>query len=48
MKNIIILGATGHVGAYTLDYLKNNLDNNEYKLFAAGRRNVDFFEKIWV
>lgn len=44
MKNIIIFGATGHVGAYTIDYLKNKLDANEYKLYAAGRRNVTFFE----
>jgi len=45
MKKIIILGATGHVGAYTLQYLKEHLNSNEYQLIAAGRRNVDFFEK---
>lgn len=45
MKNIIVFGATGHVGAYTLDYLKNKLPANEYKLFAVGRRDVSFFEE---
>lgn len=42
-KKIIILGATGHVGAYTLDYLLENMDLEKYELIASGRREVTYF-----
>lgn len=43
MKNIIVLGANGHVGAYTFDYLRSHLDLNEYRLIASGRRPAPFY-----
>ena len=43
MKNIIILGANGHVGAYTFDWLTNNMDLKEYHIIASGRREVDYY-----
>jgi saccharopine dehydrogenase-like NADP-dependent oxidoreductase len=36
MKNVIVIGANGHVGAYTFDYLMSHLDSNEYHLIASG------------
>ena len=43
MKNIIVLGANGHVGAYTFDYLLSFLDSNEFHLIASGRRNAPYY-----
>lgn len=43
MKNIIVIGANGHVGAYTFDYLYHHLDKQEYRLIASGRRSTDFY-----
>jgi UDP-glucose 4-epimerase len=45
MKKVIVFGATGHLGAYTVDYLKENLDFNEFELIAVGRKKTNFFEK---
>lgn len=42
-KKVLVLGATGHLGAYTVDYLKDVLDKSEYELIAVGRKNTDFF-----
>lgn len=35
MKNVVIFGATGNVGVYVVDYLKNNLNlwKKKYKFF---------------
>lgn len=44
MKKIIIFGATGNIGAYLVDYCKNNLPE-DYEVIAVGRRKTDFFEK---
>ena len=46
MKNIIIFGATGNVGAYLVDYCRSNLDPREYQVIAVGRRDTDFFKKM--
>lgn len=43
MKNIIVIGANGHVGAYTFDYLLSHLDLGEYRLIASGRRDTSFY-----
>lgn len=43
MKKILVIGATGHLGAYTVDYLKDHLDMNEFELIAVGRKDTDFF-----
>lgn len=43
MKNIIVIGANGHVGAYTFDYLQTHLDLEEYHLIASGRREDHFY-----
>lgn len=44
-KKILVLGATGHLGAYTVDYLKDALNFEEYELIAVGRKETDFFAK---
>ena len=44
-KNIVITGASGNVGKYFADYLKNNIDFNKYAITAVGTRETDFFEK---
>lgn len=44
MKNIIIFGATGNIGAYFVDYCKKCFDENEYKIIAVGRKHTDFFK----
>ena len=46
MKNIIIFGATGYIGAYLVDYFYNNLDSAEYSIFAVGKRKTNFFDKF--
>ena len=43
MKKIIVIGANGHVGAYTFDYLLSHLDINEYQLIASGRREAPYY-----
>ena len=44
LKNIIIFGATGNIGAYFVDYCKKCFDENEYKIIAVGRKHTDFFK----
>jgi len=48
MKKIIILGATGNLGAYLTEYCLENLDLNEYEIIASGRRDTDFFNKYGI
>lgn len=43
-KKIIVLGAAGHVGAYTIDYLLNNLDLDRFEIIASGRREVEYYK----
>ena len=38
MKKIIIFGGYGNTGKYLIDYLYDNINNNEYELIAIGRR----------
>ena len=38
MKKIIIFGGYGNTGKYLIDYLYDNINNNEYELIAVGRR----------
>lgn len=45
MKKIIIFGATGNIGAYFVDYCKNNIDEKKYQIIAVGRKQTDFFNK---
>ncbi len=45
MKNIIVIGANGHVGAYTFDYLLTHLDKDEYHLIASGRREAPYYQE---
>lgn len=42
MKNILIFGATGDVGAYFVDYCMEQ-GNGEFNVIACGRRATDFF-----
>ena len=45
MKNIIVIGANGHVGAYAFDYLLENLNSKEYHLIASGRRDAPYYRE---
>jgi UDP-glucose 4-epimerase len=45
MKKVVVFGATGHMGAYTVDYLKGELDKNEYEIVAVGRKDTDFYKE---
>lgn len=45
MKTILVFGASGNVGLYLLDYLKEHLNLQEYRLAAVGRKNIPFFSK---
>lgn len=45
MKKIVIFGATGNIGAYFVDYCREELNNKEYDVIAVGRKNTDFFKK---
>ncbi len=44
MKKIVVFGATGNIGAYFIDYCKEHLDPEQYKLIAVGRKQTSFFE----
>jgi UDP-glucose 4-epimerase len=48
MKKIIVFGSTGHLGAYTIDYLLDNIDKNEFEIIAVGRKNTDFYSNLGV
>lgn len=43
-KRIIVFGATGYIGAYFIDYCRDNL-SSEFELVAVGRRKLDWFQK---
>jgi len=45
MRKIIVFGATGHLGAYTVDYLKEHINKNEFEIIAVGRKQTDFYTK---
>lgn len=45
MKKVLIFGATGHTGAYLMDYCLENLDLSEYQVIAIGRKKTEYFEK---
>ena len=45
MKKVLVFGATGNLGAYTIDYLYEYLDTTEYEIIAVGRKKTDFFER---
>ena len=48
MEKILVFGATGNIGVYLVDYLKNNLDPEKYEVLAVGRRDTSFFSSIGV
>lgn len=48
MKKVIVFGATGHLGAYTVDYLKDNLNLDEFELIAIGRKDTNFYNKLGI
>ena len=47
MKKIVVFGATGGIGAYTILHL---LDTNKFELVAVGHRKSDngFFESLGI
>lgn len=48
MKKIVVFGSTGHLGAYTIDYLLDNVDKNEFEIIAVGRKKTDYFSKLGI
>lgn len=44
MKNIIIFGATGNIGAYFVDYCYKKLNKSEYNVIAVGRKKTNFYK----
>ena len=48
MKKIIIIGATGKVGTYVVDYAKKYFENTEYEVIASGRRQTNFFDRMQI
>lgn len=48
MKNVIVFGATGNIGAYLCDYLNNCLDKQQFSIYAVGRKKTDFFLKMGI
>ncbi len=47
-KKVLILGATGSIGVYLVEYLKKSLPGDDYEVVAIGRRETVFFEKYGV
>lgn len=45
MKKVLIFGATGHTGAYLVDYCLEFLDKSIYEIVAIGRKETGYFEK---
>lgn len=45
MKKVLVFGATGHMGAYTLDYMQEHFNPKEFEIIAVGRKQTDFFKK---
>ena len=37
-SNIVVIGASGNIGMYYLDYLLNNLDQEKYNIIATGTK----------
>lgn len=48
LKKVLIFGATGHLGAYTVDYLKEKINPNEFEIIAIGRRETNFFDRYGI
>lgn len=48
MKKIVVFGASGNIGVYFVDYLKNKLDLNNFEIIAVGRKRTNFFDSIGV
>lgn len=46
-KKIIVMGASGNLGMYFIDYLMNNLDLHNYEIVATGTKEeypYDFYD----
>lgn len=48
MKKIVVFGATGNIGAYLVDYLKQNLDSERYEVIAVGRKKTGYYVKCGI
>lgn len=44
MKKIVVFGATGNIGAYFVDYCRQNF-TEDFQVVAVGRKATDFYEK---
>lgn len=45
LKNIVVLGANGHIGAYTVDYLLESLNLDEFHIIPSGKRKTDYYNR---
>lgn len=48
MKKVIIFGATGNVGSYTVKYASEFFKDKGFEVIASGRRETDVFEQFGV
>ena len=48
MKKIVIFGATGNVGSYTVKYASEFFKNLGFEVIASGRRNTNVFDQFSV
>ena len=46
MKKILVLGASGDIGKYFVEYFVQNYKGKEYEIIASGRSKQDYFEKL--
>ena len=48
MRKIVIIGATGNIGAYLTDDLCSHAAEGDFEVFAAGRRKTTFFDRYGI
>lgn len=48
MKKVVIFGATGNVGSYTVKYAAEFFKDKNYEVVASGRRETDVFSQFGV
>lgn len=46
-RKIVVFGATGTLGLYTIDHLASALDSEEWEIVATGRRELRYFENAY-
>lgn len=46
MKKILVLGASGDIGKYFIEYFLENYKGDEYEIIASGKSKIDYFDKL--